>query len=104
MSAPSEHDRRRLRQSWRVLGVGAAVAVAAAVAAGLAGLPGQAGAIALLVVLALAVAVTGIQIVVLALVDDLRDRRVAKRRPLIAAGLLVLAGVLMAMAGGVGAS
>lgn len=97
-------DRRRLRQSWRVLAVGGAVAVLAAVVAGLAGLPGQVGVLALLVVGALALAVTAIHALALALVDDMKDRGVARRRPLIAGGLLLLAGVLMAMAGGVTAS
>lgn len=94
----SEHDRRRLRQAWRLLLVGLAVAVVVTVAAGLSGLPGAVGALALLATSALAVAVTAVHLVALALVDDLRDHRVARRRPVIAAGLLLLAGLLMAMA------
>lgn len=94
----SEHDRWRLRQARRLLLVGLAVAVAVTLAAGLAGLPGSVGALALLATSALAVAVTAVHLVALALVDDLRDHRVARRRPVIAAGLLLLAGLLMAMA------
>jgi hypothetical protein len=100
---PTEHDRRRLRQSRRVLAVGGGVAVAAAAAAGLAGLPGQVGAIALLSVGALAVGVAGLHLLVRAMIDDLRDLPVARRRPVLGVGGLLLAGVLMAMAGGVAA-
>ena len=104
MSPPrevTEHDRRRLRQSWLLLLIGLAVAVIVTVAAGVAGLGGAVGALALLVTSALAVAITGVQLLGFVLLDDLRDRPVARRRPLIGAGLLLLAGLLMAMATGV---
>ena len=97
----TEHDRRRLRQSWRLLLVGLAVAVVVTVAAGLSGLPGAVGVLALLVTSALAVVVTGVHMLAFVLFDDLRDRPVARRRPVIAAGLLLVAGLLMAMATGV---
>ena len=97
----TEHDHRRLRQSWRLLWVGLAVAVIVTVAAGLSGLPGAVGALALLVTGALAVAITGVHLLAFVLLDDLRDRPVARRRPVMAAGLLLLAGLLMAMATGV---
>jgi heme/copper-type cytochrome/quinol oxidase subunit 4 len=106
MSPPrevTEHDRRRLRQAWLVLLIGLAVAVVLTVAAGLSGLPGAVGALALLVTSALAVAITGVHLLGFVLVDDLRDHPVARRRPVIAAGLLLLAGLLMAMATGVAA-
>jgi hypothetical protein len=70
-------------------------------AAGLSGLPGAVGALALLVTSALAVAITGVHMLAFVLLDDLRDHPVARRRPVIAAGLLLLAGLLMAMATGV---
>ncbi len=101
--AITEHDRRRLRQSRRLLAVGGLVAVAAVVAAALAGLPGQVGMLALLSVGALALAVAGIHALVLAMIDDYRDRPVARRRPVLGVGMLLLAGLLMAMAGGVAA-
>jgi heme/copper-type cytochrome/quinol oxidase subunit 4 len=99
----TEHDRQRLRQSWRLLLVGLAVAVVVTAAAGLSGLSGAVGALALLVTSALAVVITGVHMLVFVLLDDLRDHPVARRRPVIAAGLLLLAGLLMAMTTGVAA-
>ena len=97
----TDHDRRRLRQSWRLLLIGLGVAVVVTVAAGLSGLPGAVGALALLVTSALAAAITGVHALAYVLLDDLRDHPVARRRPVIAAGLLLLGGLLMAMATGV---
>jgi hypothetical protein len=97
---PSDHDRQRLRATWRVLSVGWGVALLAAVVAGLAGLPGNVGAAALLLVGALATATAALHALVLALVDDLKDHRVWRRRPLIGVGLIVVAGLLLVMTGG----
>ena len=97
----TDHDRWRLRQSWRLLLIGLGVAVVVTVAAGLSGLPGAVGALALLVTSALAAAIAGVHALAYVLLDDLRDQPVARRRPVIAAGLLLLAGLLMAMATGV---
>ncbi len=97
----TEHDRRRLRQSWLLLLIGLAVAVVITVIAGLSGLPGTVGALALLVTSALAVATTAVHALVFVLLDDLRDHPVAWRRPVIAGGLLLLAGLLMVMTTGV---
>jgi hypothetical protein len=83
-----------------VLAVGGVFAVLVAAASGMAGLPGDVGAAALLLVGALAVAVAALHALVLVLVDDLRDRRVWRRRPLVGVGLFLLAGLLVVMAGG----
>lgn len=97
---PLDHDRQRLRATRRVLLAGGGVAVLAAAAVGLAGLPGDVGAGVFLLVGALASAAAALHTLVLALVDDLRDRRVWRRRPLVGVGLLLLAGLLMIMAAG----
>lgn len=75
--------------------------LAGVVAAGLAGLPGQVGALALLVVGALAVGITGVHLLTVSMIDDLRDRPVARRRPLLGIAGLLTAALLMVMAGGV---
>ncbi len=99
-SGASDHDRRRLRATWRVLIAGGVLGVLAAAAAGLAGLPGAVGAAALLLVAALGSAAAALHALVLALIDDAKDRRVWRRRPLVGVGLLLLAGLLLVMAGG----
>lgn len=97
-------DRRRLRQSRRLLLVSGLATVLAVVATGLAGLSGRAGALVLLLVAALGLVVTGVHALVVAVLDDVRDRGVDARRPLLALGLVVLAGVVMAMAAGAAGS
>jgi hypothetical protein len=110
MSAPGEpppsrgeHQRRRLRQLWLLLGGGIALAVVAAGVTGLVGLPGEVGAVSFLLVAALSCAVTGVVALLTSMIDDLKDRGVG-RRPLVGGALLLAAflliGMVMSVAGG----
>jgi SNF family Na+-dependent transporter len=58
----------------------------------------------MLLIAALTTAVAAVHALVVVFVDDLRDRRVAARRPLLAVGLFVLSGLLVVMAGGAAGS
>jgi FtsH-binding integral membrane protein len=100
----AEHQRRRMRQTWRLLGAGLTVALLAAAVTGLVGLPGQVGAVSFLLVAALACAVTGVVALLTSMIDDLKDRGVGRRRPILGGVLLFVAflliGMVMGVAGG----
>lgn len=100
MSEPAQssaHERRRLRQTAVVLAVGLVLAAVAAAATGLAGLPGRLGAVSFLLVAALACGAASLHAGVTALIDDVRDQRVAGRRPLAALALLAVSVLLLMM-------
>jgi hypothetical protein len=100
-SPRSAHLDRRRRQTWRLFGVGMALAAVAALATGLFGLPGLVGAVGFLLLTALACVVTAVFALVTAMTDDLRDRGVGRHRPVLAAVLMLVAFVLIGMVMGV---
>lgn len=93
-------ERRRLRPTRRVLGIGIALSFAGALVVGLLGASGAGGLAAALVGAALTVAAGGLTALVGALRDELRGDAVPRRRVAIGGGLLLLSPVMLILAGG----
>lgn len=91
-----------MRGTFKVLAVGALTGILLAGTVGLAGAPGQTGLAVLLLILAFTAATGAVHAIGFAIVDDLKDRRVGRGRPLTALGLFLLAALLMAMVVGAG--
>jgi drug/metabolite transporter (DMT)-like permease len=107
-AAPELHDRRRLR-SARLLAVGgAALGVLGAAAVGLAGATGGFGLLALLLGVLVGFVIAAAHLAGFALVDEIKKRPVATRRPIealvffLAALFLML--LVMGAAGALGAA
>lgn len=95
-------EARRLRVAWWAVGVGSGLGLVAAGGVGVAGGDGAAGLAVLLLVWAATATVTGLGVLVVGFVDELRRRPVGRRRVLVALGLLAAGMALMVM--GVGAA
>jgi hypothetical protein len=91
--------RRRIR---RIAGGGIAVGLLLSLGAGAAGATGRAGVAILLLLSAAGCAAAATYGVLTAVVDDLRDRPVSRRRLLWVVTMFVAAAALMAMTAGVG--
>jgi amino acid transporter len=90
-----EHDRRRLRTArWLVVG-GAALGVVGAAALGIAGASGGLGLVAVLLGIMVGCVLTAAHLAAFALVDEIRHRPVATRRPIEALGFFLTALLLM---------
>jgi L-cystine uptake protein TcyP (sodium:dicarboxylate symporter family) len=100
MGTLTAHDRRRLRVTWIVAGVGVVVGVLGAAGVAAIGGTGRAGFAVLVVCTALGAVVSALVTGLLALVDEWRDAPVAGRRGLIALGLFVGAALLMVIVSG----
>jgi hypothetical protein len=96
----AEGERGRLRPTRRVLAVGLIVSLAGAVGVGLLGGSGAGSLAAALVGAALTVGAGGLTALVGALRDELRGDTVPRRRVGLGVGLLLLAPVLLILAGG----
>lgn len=95
-------DRRRTRLAWTIAAVGSALGLVIAVVTGAFGASGRAGLATFLLVSAAAAALGALYATVTLLIDDLRGRRVTRRRPIAAFALFAAAAMLMAMVVGVG--
>lgn len=98
----SDLDRRRVRTSLKVVGLGALGGVALALLTGLAGGSGRLGAIVVLLVGALSAALAALHAVVVLVLDDLRRERPSARRAVLVAALFLVAALLLGMALGLG--
>ena len=99
----TDHDRARLRTTWRTTAAGPILGVLGAAAVGFLGAPGAAGLQVLLLLSATGCAVGAIVTGLFALIDEYRDRPVARRRPLTAVGLFAASVVLLVLTAGIGA-
>jgi hypothetical protein len=93
--SPGEHDRRRLRTArWLVVG-GVVLGVVVAAGVAIAGGSGAAGLVVLLLGTMVGSVLTAAHLAVFALVDEIRSRPVATRRPVEALAYFLLALLLM---------
>jgi len=99
---PPAHDERRLRAAVRWLAAGGTVGLVAAATTAIAGGGGPAGLAVLLLVWAATTAATGLVVLVVGFVDDVRHRPVTGKRIGVAVGLLVVGFLLLVM--GLGAA
>jgi MFS family permease len=90
----TEHDRRRLALTWRVVIAGVVLGALGAVWVGLAGAPGAAGFAMLVIGAALGSGAAALLGAVLAVVDELRGAPVARRR-MIVSGVLFASSLLL---------
>jgi hypothetical protein len=95
------HDVRRLRLAWRLVGAGAGLGVVGAIATAVAGASGATGLAMLLLGTALGSAAAATVSAVLALVDEVRGRPVARRRVGLSAALFVTTLLLLVLLAGV---
>ncbi len=91
----TEHDRQRMRVTWRVLGIGVAIGVVGAILLGLLGLDGRAGFATVALGSALGCVAAGLTTAVVAIIDEARRQPVATRRVGVTLALFVLGGVLL---------
>jgi 4-amino-4-deoxy-L-arabinose transferase-like glycosyltransferase len=92
---PGEHDRRRLRTArWLLVG-GVVLGVVVAGGLAVAGGSGAAGLVVLLLGTMVGCVLTAAHLAVFALVDEIRNRPVATRRPVEALAYFLLALLLM---------
>lgn len=100
----TDHDRRRLAVTARVMAVAMVVAVLGAGGVGLLGAGGAAGLASFLVLGAAGCVVGALVTAALAMLDEWRRAPVAGRRALVALGLGLLAAVLLVMSLGAAAA
>jgi len=100
----TDHDRRRLRVTWRVLLVGPVLGVLAALALGLLRAGGVAGLAAFLVLAAAGSVAAALVTAGFAIVDEYRRVPVARRRTLTALALFAGGFVLLLLSLGVAAT
>ncbi len=100
----TEHDRRRLRITYRVLGAAVTLGVVAAGGVGLLGASGGAGLAVLLVLSAAGCVAAAMVTALLAILDEWRRAPVARRRAWTALGLGVLGATLLVMSLGAAAA
>jgi hypothetical protein len=95
------HDVGRLRLAWTIVAVGTALGAVGAAWTAIAGASGAAGLAMLLLGAALGSAAAALASAVLALVDEVRGRPVARRRIGIAVGLFATTLLLLVLLAGV---
>lgn len=93
----TNHDRRRLRVTWAVVGGGLLLGIIGAASLAMLGLDGRAGFAAVVLGAALGCVVAALVTVVLAILDELRRIPVATRRVVVALGLFAAAALLLLM-------
>lgn len=91
----TDHDRRRLRVTWRVLVGGIAFGVLGALLLGVIGLDGRAGFAAVALGSALGCVAAGLTTAVMAIIDEARRQPVATRRVGITLALFAVGGSLL---------
>lgn len=91
----TEHDRRRLRVTWRVLGAGVAVGVVGAILLGLLGLDGRVGFATVVLGSALGCVAAGLTTAIVAIIDEARRKPVATRRIGVTLALFALGASLL---------
>ena len=91
----TDHDRRRLRVTWRVLGAGVGIGVVGAILLGLLGLDGRAGFATVALGSALGCVAAGLTTAIIAIVDEARRQPVATRRVGITLALFAGGGCLL---------
>jgi 4-amino-4-deoxy-L-arabinose transferase-like glycosyltransferase len=92
---PGEHDRRRIRTARWLLVFGVVLGVVVAAGLAVAGGSGAAGLVVLLLGVMVGCVLTAAHLAVFALVDEIRNRPVATRRPVEALAYFLLALLLM---------
>ena len=100
----SDHDRARLRITYRLLLAGPVLGVVAAGTLGLLGAGGAAGLAVLFVLTAASCGVAALTTAILAIVDEARRVPVARRRTLTALAAFVAAFLLVLLSTGVAAT
>lgn len=93
----TDHDRRRLRVTWRVLLSGVGLGVVGAATLGLVGFDGRVGFAAVVLGSSLGCVAAGLTTAGLAIVDEARRAPVATRRVVVALGLFLAGGLLLAI-------
>jgi hypothetical protein len=93
----TDHDRRRLRVSWRVLLAGVVLGVVGAATLGLLGFDGRAGFAAVVLGSSFGCVAAGLTTAGFAIVDEARRAPVATRRLVVALGLFASGGMLLIM-------
>jgi hypothetical protein len=102
-SGLSDHDRRRLRATYRTALGGLVLGILGAAAVGLLGAPGQAGAAVLFVLAAAGCMAAALVTAVLAMVDEYRRRPVGRPRTLMALWFFLASAALLLMSTGIAA-
>jgi hypothetical protein len=100
----TEHDRRRVRTARRLLLGAVVVGVLATGALAIAGASGALGLVVVLLATMVGCVLAAAHLAILALVDEIKHRPVATRRPLEALGFFLLALVLMLLVMGAAGS
>ena len=96
----TDHDRARLRATWRTAAVGPLLGIVGAIAVGIAGGSGAAGLAVLLLLASVGAMAAAMLTAVHVLADEYRHRPVARRRVWTSLALFATAFVLVAMSGG----
>lgn len=91
----TDHDRRRLRVTWRIVGGGVVLGAGGAVILALLGLDGRVGFASVVLGAALGCVLSGLTTAILAIKDEARREPVATRRLLITLGLFALGAMLL---------
>lgn len=102
---PAERGRPRdpkVRRTWAIAGWGLLAGLALAALSGVLGAGGRVGMALLLLVTALACGLAALYGGLTAVIDDLKQRPVARARPISAGVLFLLSAMLMAMVAGTG--
>jgi len=99
-TALTDHDRSRLRATWRTAAAGPLLGILGAVAVAAIGGSGGAGLAVLLLLSAVGAVAAALLTAVHALVDEYRHRPVARRRLVMSIALFVAALVLLVLSGG----
>jgi hypothetical protein len=92
----------KVRRTWGIAGSGAVAGLGLALVSGALGGSGRVGLVIFLLITAAASGLAALYAILTAVIDDLKQRPVSRRRPIAAITLFVVAALLMAMVAAAG--